>query len=229
MPRRLLAYPELHNELRTLERMYGKGRQGAIPTSRDFHLGDAYLMSAHASLEFYIEEMCRRAVYRSVWRYARGGGSNSVLDALRGCYYHANVGQLPKGAFVFMSGAAAVEKATQWYTKRVDDNQGVKRNNVLALFLPLGFKEGDFDEVWLAALDSFGSHRGDVAHGRPISTFGARPVHITSTGQSVQVTVWTPKATRTRQRFTTKTVRRDLQQLLGELLAWDRRLVAACN
>lgn len=223
--RRLIAFGDLHNNLLRLRLAFNQPRR-PVPRDADLIQGDAYLVAAHAAVEFYFEELCRKAVYASLWRYKTAGTVNKVLHALVGCGFHREVLNLPRGADPFASGVEQLKKAVDWYVKRLDENNGVKRNNLLAILLPLGFIETDFDPVWLASMDSFGQGRGDTAHGRPTSSFGRSSLSLTAANATATVHVWSEQAIRTRVALSPWDVAQLISGLTPEMLAWDRRLGA---
>lgn len=226
MPRRLLLFPDLYDELRSLRQMFASSGVRAVPTDVDLRKGDAYLVAAHAAIEFYLEDLCRRSLQKALWKYSLSGSTEPLLSAVVASHFGNEVGRLPSGNFDFRQGDDAVEKGLNWYLKRVNDNHGLRRSNILSLLLPLGFGEQDFDTIWLDSMDSFGGHRGDIAHGRPIQNLRRSPISVSRTGSPRQISVWSNQATRTRQRFTPAAVSGTISQLLPELRDWDRRLVA---
>lgn len=220
--KRLLHYHETHAHLKKLGNAYGRpGR--AVPRDDDLAQGDAYLVAAHACIEFFFEELCRHAVHSSIWRFSRENVSNRVLDNLQSAYRWNQILQLPRGGDAFINGTISLKKALEWYIKRVDENNGVKPQNLWAILMPLGFSEGDFDPLWLNAMDAFGEGRGDMAHGRPTALFGKAGVPVGSLGETIRV--WSQRATRTRIAMAPWDVEHLLEQLKPELLEWDRRIV----
>ncbi|WP_380171106.1 hypothetical protein ACFEMC_19220 [Kineococcus sp. DHX-1] len=150
------------------------------------------------------------------------------MNAVLSSHYFAKVTYLPKNEMTTAASTdLALRDAVVWYTKRVDENQGIKQNNLFSLLLPLGFNENDFDTVWLGSMNSFGSGRGDTAHGRPVANFGRRAIDISPRGShssSITVPVWTAKATKTRTTTTPWDVEKTLKDLVPEMKAWDDRL-----
>ncbi len=57
-----------------------------------------------------------------------------------------------------------IADACKYYRTLIDNNHGLKRANLLGLFLPLGLSHNDFDETMLATFDAFGVLRGSIAH-----------------------------------------------------------------
>jgi hypothetical protein len=145
-------------------------------------------VASHAAIEFFIEDLCRRGVHISLWKYSRGGGMSPLLESVCESYVGACVAELPRRAdqFEFFSGDDLVSHGVRWMVKRIDSNNGVRKSNLLSLLLPLGFEEGDCDPLWFGAMDSLGSARGDVAHGRPASGHSRAPISIAVTGPANQ-------------------------------------------
>ena len=226
MTRSVLLCHELNREIHELRRMYlVAGASQTVPSKYDFRQGDAYLIAAHAAIEFYLEELCRMAVYRAVKAYESRNQRGQLLRDLCASHFGRNVGLLPRSEFNFAQGVFEVDDTVKWYIKRISENEGLKRKNVLSLLLPLGFGEPDIDTVWIADMEAFGKHRGDIAHGRPSSVFGKPPVIISRGPQPFSITVWNQTVTRTRQQFTPANVDTLLPNLLPELYNWDLRLM----
>lgn len=57
-----------------------------------------------------------------------------------------------------------VNKIISDYKKIVQKNNGIKQEDILKLFKPLGYCVSDFDQTFLATLSSFGTLRGETAH-----------------------------------------------------------------
>ncbi|MGW0245499.1 hypothetical protein ACWDYH_02555 [Nocardia goodfellowii] len=226
MARSLLAFSELRESLRATAAQYSR-KHSPIPTDDDLLSGDAYMFTAHAAVEYFFEELCRRALYASLHEYRVFGRDSFILKNVITAHYFSQVSQLPSGT---LDGTRTkhdvIQDALQWHIKRIDNNNGIKANNLRALLFPFGFKESDFDPVWMNAMDSFGSGRGDMAHGRPFSPYRRPAVAI---AHNVNCIVWTAKATRPRAAIAPWDVDARLQQLLPEMLAWDRRVVGLCR
>lgn len=218
-----LAFADLSNDLVHLRKRY-LGKRRPVPTNYDLLQGDAFLIAAHAAFEHFFEELCRRAIHTSLWRYSRGRGLSPILDSLQRSYNAVQVSNLPRGTHQFFAGDDLVGKSATWYAKRLADNNGVKRSNLLAMLLPLGFDEIDCDEVWLADMDAFGQLRGDAAHGRPATRFGRSGVTLSQSGPPQVIEVWTQSALRVRTRHPPWDVEATISRLLPETLQWDHRL-----
>lgn len=67
--------------------------------------------------------------------------------------------QAPKKQFPsILLSAIAAQKAA------IGNNHGIKRENIAALFIPLGMKISDFHEPLMIQLDNLGRRRGDHVH-----------------------------------------------------------------
>ncbi|MFE9576343.1 HEPN domain-containing protein [Nocardia sp. NPDC006044] len=227
MGRSLLAYLELKNTIDEISSTFMRP-QKASPDDADLRSGDAYLVMAHAAFEYFFEELCRRSLYSALYRYKFSGRSVSLLANVANAHFYSRVASLPRDDSSAWSPGETerISAAVKWYTARVDKNNGVKKSNLRALLYPLGFVESDFDSVWMNAMDSFGQSRGDTAHGRPTSPYHRSSVSL---GSKVSCAIWTPGVTRPRTATAVWDVSREVKQLMPEMLAWDRRLVALCR
>jgi hypothetical protein len=61
-----------------------------------------------------------------------------------------------------------VDRAVKSYRSIVTDNNGVKESNLLRLLTPLGVEASDYPAGWLQDMNTFGSDRGDIAHGSAV-------------------------------------------------------------
>jgi len=57
-----------------------------------------------------------------------------------------------------------VNKAVQSYLSAIDDNHGVREDDLFRILFPIGIEANDLDMVWLSTMNSFGRSRGKVAH-----------------------------------------------------------------
>jgi hypothetical protein len=177
-------------------------------------------------LEAYFEELGRRVVTASVWKYQRFGVVNSVLSSLMSVHYGVRIARLPAGDFAFPTMDETLRTAVQWYIKRIGDNNGIKRTNLYGLLLPLGFEENDFDDLWLSSMDSFGANRGDIAHGRSVNSRQSSRVTLTRTGTATTVDLLPQAQARSRMRNPSWEVDSTLRQILTEAYSWDDKCLS---
>lgn len=230
---KLLAYAQLHTELQTLARYYVKPFPvRASPSTTDLRRGDDYMVAAHAVVQQFIETACRKAVQISLGMYRQSGAvhgtENYVLRSIIGTHFGIQVGRLPAADYTFTGGYNSVKLAIKWYVERLDGNNGVRRSNLLALLLPLGFEEQDFDEVWLGDMNSFGGQRGDIAHGRQGIRRRNTDITFVVGATTEKMSAWSNKSRRLRNSAKAPwDVEKQIDQLVGELREWDIRLRVA--
>lgn len=57
-----------------------------------------------------------------------------------------------------------ISKCANSYRHVIENNHGIKEENLLKLLLPIGIEADEIDDVWLASMNSFGEERGSIAH-----------------------------------------------------------------
>lgn len=126
----------------------------------------AYIVLSHAEVESYVEYMCLDLLDKAEDRWRNNGSAGLCLAALL-LYSERKITtpkslskQAPTDSFAEVAKRAF--KLHRDYAKQ--DNHGIKEANLMRLLLPVGFQESQFDAVWLANMNSFGSMRGLVAH-----------------------------------------------------------------
>ncbi|WP_144070111.1 HEPN domain-containing protein [Nonomuraea indica] len=126
----------------------------------------AYIVLCHAEIESYIEYMCLDLLEKAEERWKSKGKSSLCMAALM--LYNERKVVAPKSLSKQVSADlfdAVVKKAFKLHREYLQrDNHGIKEANLMKMLLPLGFQEAEFDNVWLADMNSFGVMRGLVAH-----------------------------------------------------------------
>lgn len=56
------------------------------------------------------------------------------------------------------------ERVCSAFQTVIDKNHGIKEENILKLFVPLGIRMSNFDTAWLSTISSYGTKRGSIAH-----------------------------------------------------------------
>lgn len=133
----------------------------------------SYILLAHAALEEYLEELAISAARQACKQFKDNGQLSLALVGLisAGVLDEIAVGKARKKATqdLFNNIEAFVDEALTRFSLIVKDNHGIKRHNQISLLLPIGFDPEAVDAATLAALDSFGTKRGDIAHKAKIS------------------------------------------------------------
>lgn len=126
----------------------------------------AFIVLSHAEVEEYIEAMCIDILQRAEARWISAGFAGACIAALM--LYNDKQTKPPKSLALQAQKDTVdeiVKSAFQKHRRLAErDNHGVKETNLLRLLLPIGFKESDFDGIWLGVMNSFGANRGMVAH-----------------------------------------------------------------
>ena len=132
-------------------------------SSYEFDLTRAYVILMHAEIEGFCEMLADRRIRRAKERYNK---DRRIEPALRRIIaYH--VGKKVKSwEHVLAPTPDIVNAAFQAYMQIIDNNHGIKRSNLEAMFYPLGLLDKHLDAAWMAQMDSFGITRGVFAHSR---------------------------------------------------------------
>jgi hypothetical protein len=120
----------------------------------------SYRLLTHAEFEHFIEERCLSIARSRIERFtAAGGHSTTVMSLLARC------GGIRPNEKRPASLSDCAKRAYAIYKGIVDGNNGIKEENLIKLLSPIGIDEADLtDTTWLAAVNSFGRNRGQLAH-----------------------------------------------------------------
>ena len=126
----------------------------------------AFRLLAHAEIEWYIEEIVVETANKvfSYWQHDRLLTRPLVaMVAYVGSYLGDVPTSLSSSNVKFIDDR--LKASRDWLnTYAKSKNNGIKRENILSLLLPIGINESEINETWLATTNSFGSVRGQVAH-----------------------------------------------------------------
>ena len=131
---------------------FKQGVNGPNSTQEDKLRG--FLLLCHAEIEDYLESIAKRVFDESVaeWR------SNKTANYQLACYFvrqeQINASDVLTQSFQMISN----------YSDVIKKNHGIKTDNILKMYAPLGYLQDDFDPVLLMELDNFGKLRGEAAH-----------------------------------------------------------------
>lgn len=133
---------------------------------KQYDLVRAFVVLAHAEVEYFLEDLANHVLDKVKSRWDATKSAGRCLSALM--MYNDKRLSLPSNlgrqntADTFDEVAKAAIKKHRDYV--IQQNHGVKEANILRLYLPMGVLETDLDPVWLAAMNTFGTQRGVVAH-----------------------------------------------------------------
>lgn len=126
-----------------------------------------FKLLVHAELEYYFEELVKAMMENAKTKWYNNGEATKTLVALV-AYCDTQFHAIPdkvndqhaKEDLEFR-----IKKAFQTQYEYIQaKNHGIKENNTIALFLPVGVDINDLDNNLLIALDNMGSERGQIAH-----------------------------------------------------------------
>lgn len=123
----------------------------------------SYLLLVHAEIESYFEDCVMQKVNIAFqkWTITRKKSTclKSVLAFSGNDISYDKTKKTDSNNIEFR-----MNRAVNHFKGIIQKNNGVKENDILKLFLPLGIELDELDETWLNVMESFGSTRGNIAH-----------------------------------------------------------------
>lgn len=115
----------------------------------------AYRLLCHAEIEDYIEGLATKLLEDGVqiWNEKRVANYNIASLFICSEKIERNFDITQKANQLFSN-----------YRNIIKGNHGIKEENIKKIFVPLGYKIDDFDNVFISDISSFGTSRGQVAH-----------------------------------------------------------------
>jgi hypothetical protein len=141
----------------------------------------AYLVLAHAEIESFIEDRAKEVVLKTTQIWKKDKKVSKPLLALLAFSGR----EMEKPAPSLKPAKAAQQKewdkklslteriniATRAFHEVLNNNHGIKEENLLHLLLPIGIEVNDLDFLWLTNMNTFGKTLGEMAH---LSMFGTQ-------------------------------------------------------
>jgi hypothetical protein len=127
-------------------------------SDKEYDFVRAYIVLAHAEIEEYLETRAKDIVSHSVDRWKTRYKVNRCIASLLLRHDSAKTPSPRDSASHIHCAAHDYEKSV------VRTNHGIKEENVIALFSPLGLDKAEIPSSLLIELSNFGSARGKVAH-----------------------------------------------------------------
>lgn len=128
----------------------------------------SFILLSHAALEEYLENAALDIALKARTLYKSKGYITKALVGLisSGVLEEINAGKQKKKITqdVFKNIDVFSLEAYNQFVAKVATNHGIKRDNQLNLFLPIGVNPDEVDFATVAALDAFGAKRGEIAH-----------------------------------------------------------------
>jgi hypothetical protein len=127
----------------------------------------SFIFLTHAAIEAYFEAVGIYAARRAIDRYNNEGVITKALVGLVSSKILDDIGDRARkkiaGDVASNIGTFAAAALTL-YTMRVNASNGVKKENIQNLLIPIGVEAENEDIFALNELHSFGVHRGAIAH-----------------------------------------------------------------
>jgi len=134
----------------------------------------AYRVLAHAEFESYVEDRVRDLYLAAISAWVE----NNVMTKIVACmlaFSSTEIDDVPTTKVPVQANqkqkwnrkiklVGRISKCANSYRHIIETNHGIKEENLLKLLLPIGIEADEIDDIWLAAMNSFGEERGSVAH-----------------------------------------------------------------
>jgi len=170
-------YRQLKSELRRLRSNFLPRTfdPTGVYSDRKLDRARAFRILAHAEIEFFIEKIALDVVEREYQNWLHAKKPSYVLICLMASckvgWQDTETEELelhridpPKIKRDDDSINEIIERAVQQYRDIVEENNGIKTQNLKRLLMPLGIALSDLDQTWLNNMNSFGGRRGFIAH-----------------------------------------------------------------
>lgn len=157
-------------------------------SDRQLDMAMAFRLLCHAEIEFFIEELSRMVVLNKI-NQAKNGGKATLTALTLLAFYKTGWSGLIDNEDDSTSQKKQddtnpykqplkklLEDATKDYlVKIINNNHGIKTENLQKLLKPTGFDFESIDSTWLTAIDEFGKQRGATAHTSSVGVI--RPIN----------------------------------------------------
>ncbi|WP_349645838.1 HEPN domain-containing protein [Candidatus Parabeggiatoa sp. HSG14] len=134
----------------------------------------AFLVLAHAEIESFIEDRVKEVVLKAnkIWKNdQKVSKSLLALLAFSGREMEKPAPSLNPARAApqtkwdkKLSLTERINIATRAFHDVLNNNHGIKEENLLHLLLPIGIEVNDLDILWLTNMNDFGKKRGEIAH-----------------------------------------------------------------
>lgn len=132
-------------------------------TKKESDLIKSYLLLVHAEIEAFFEDRVLEKLDSAFakWSVTRKKSTclKSVLAFSGNDISYEGIRKSDSNNIEFR-----MNKAVNHFKNMVYKNNGVKQNDIIKLFIPVGIELNELDDTWLNIMESFGSTRGNIAH-----------------------------------------------------------------
>jgi hypothetical protein len=127
-----------------------------VYSDRQLDLARGYRVLVHAEMEYYLEESVRDVAAQAfaAWRLD-GKPRHTIICLLAFCKRGDREHPIPS---TYVGEAIAALRYT------LENNNGIKEDNLFKFLLPVGVDGSALNTTWLSSMTSYGTLRGEVAH-----------------------------------------------------------------
>ena len=144
-------------------------RQDGIYSQRQQALVAAYVIFCHGGFENFIEGWADDLITHGETRWKNGNRPSWILHHLCSFGGERNA---PRSLVAKDIWSQHTMQRIIDYRSLIKNNNGIKEKNLCSIFAPLGFNVSSLDSVFVAELNTFGTIRGDFAHGSLRNSIG---------------------------------------------------------
>ncbi len=132
-------------------------------TKKESDLIRSYVLLSHAEIESYFEDVALEKAKKALQKWKTNRTKSNCLLAIMS-FCTSEVGwdktkKEKKEKFDYR-----VIRVVRYYTEKLNNNHGIKADNVKSILLPIGVEESQIDDTWLNTMESFGAQRGLIGH-----------------------------------------------------------------
>ena len=150
-----LRYEQLELRIKTIQKNLDFKQSPLGITAIQSDKLRAIIVLSHAEIESYIEDLALIKIDEAEVKWKNTKIANHCLASL-----FINHDRIETNDTTFTKSFKIIKE----YRKIIEDNHGIKEHNIKNLFGKIGYKIDDFDSVFIANLEAFGSERGAIAH-----------------------------------------------------------------
>lgn len=128
----------------------------------------SYVFLCHAIIEEYVEQLCLEIATSARKKFVKEGVITKALVAMIAAQVlqerSSGKGSKKIGSDLVRNLDEFSKEAFNRFNTVVGSNNGIKKENVKALFTPIGVDPMDVDTALVNAMDALGTERGGIAH-----------------------------------------------------------------
>jgi hypothetical protein len=153
-----ITYPDLKKRVERLANsLLPPDNPAGSYTDREKDQIHAYIVLAHAEIEDFLERLARYIADRA----RRDSTPPLCAPVISRLILYKSARSKEK---IDAVSTDSVSGAVEYFENILEQNNGVRSENLFRMFMPLGLTHDDFDAVLMQNLDAFASHRGGIAH-----------------------------------------------------------------